>query len=44
MQALVRVAAALGLSEALLRNVGGPNAGAIRRTANDLLRDVFSTT
>jgi len=42
MQALVRVAAALGLSEALLRNIGGPNPAAIRRTANDLLREIFS--
>ena len=42
MQALVRVAAALGLSEALLRNIGGSNPAAIRRTANDLLREVFS--
>jgi hypothetical protein len=43
MQALVRVAAALGISEALLRNLGGPNPAAIRRTTNELLRDVFST-
>ena len=42
MQALVRDAAALGLSEALLRNIGGPNPAAIRRTANDLLREIFS--
>lgn len=42
MQALVRVAAALGLSEALLRNIGGPNPAAIRRTANELLREIFS--
>ena len=42
MQALVRVAAALGLSEALLRNIGGPNPATIRRTTNDLLREVFS--
>ncbi|MBU8541084.1 hypothetical protein, partial [Falsiroseomonas tokyonensis] len=44
MQALVRVAAAMALSEALLRSAGGANPGAIRRTTNDLLRDVFSTT
>ena len=44
MQALVRIAAAMALSEVLLRSVGGPNPGAIRRTTNDLLRDVFSTT
>jgi len=44
MQALVRVAAAMALSEALLRSTGAPNPGAIRRTTNDLLRDVFSTT
>ena len=43
MQALVRVAASLGISEALLRSVGGDRATAIRRTANELLRDVFST-
>jgi Histidine kinase-, DNA gyrase B-, and HSP90-like ATPase len=43
MQALVRIAAALGISEALLRNVGGNSPSAIRRAANELLRDVFST-
>ena len=43
MQALVRVAASLGIAEALLQSVGGPNPTAIRRTANELLRDVFST-
>jgi hypothetical protein len=42
MQALVRIAASLGLSEALLRSIGGQNPAAIRRTANELLRDVFS--
>ncbi len=43
MQALVRVAASLGIAEALLQSVGGPNPTAVRRTANELLRDVFST-
>lgn len=42
MQALVRVAASLGLAEALLRSMGGEDPGAIRRTANELLLDVFS--
>jgi SAM-dependent methyltransferase len=43
MQALVRIAASLGIAEALLQSVGGPNPTAIRRTANELLKDVFST-
>ncbi len=43
MQALVRVAASLGIAEALLRSMGVANPAAIRRTANELLRDVFSS-
>ncbi|KQP41630.1 ATP-binding protein [Methylobacterium sp. Leaf106] len=43
MQALVRVAASLGIAEALLRSLGRESPSAIRRTANELLRDVFST-
>lgn len=43
MQALVRVAAAFALAETLFRSTGAERPAAIRRTANDLLRDVFST-
>lgn len=42
MQALVRVAASLGIAEALLRSTGAERPAAIRRTANELLLDVFS--
>lgn len=44
MQALMRVAASMGIAEALLRSASSPNPSAIRRTANELLRDVFSST
>ncbi|MCC0808664.1 ATP-binding protein [Methylobacterium sp. W2] len=42
-QALVRVAASLGIAEALLRNLRRDDPSAVRRTANELLRDVFSS-
>lgn len=43
MEALIRVAASLSLSEALLRSIGADDPSAIRRTANELLQDVFSS-
>jgi hypothetical protein len=44
MQALTRVAAAMGIAEAILRSVNAANPSALRRTTNELLRDVFSST
>ncbi|ACS38031.1 ATP-binding protein [Methylorubrum extorquens] len=43
MQALARIAASLGIAEALLRSLGREAPSAMRRTLNELLRDVFST-
>lgn len=41
-EALLRVAAALGLAEVLARDSGVRKAGTVRRNVNDILREVFS--
>ena len=41
-EALLRLAAALGLAEVLARDSGVRNAGTIRRNVNDILRDALS--
>jgi len=41
-EALERIAAALGLAEITARDAGVPQYGTIRRNVNQLLRDVFS--
>ncbi len=41
-EALARIAAALGLSEITARNAGVPQFGTIRRNLNQLLREAFS--
>jgi len=41
-EALLRVAAAIGLGEVLARDSGVRKAGTVRRNVNDILRDVLS--
>lgn len=42
MEALLRVAAALAIAEVLFKNSGSKLPGSIRRSVNDMLREVFS--
>lgn len=42
-EALLRVAAALGLAEVLARDAGVRHAGTVRRNVNDILRDALSS-
>ena len=41
-EALLRVAAAIGLAEVLARDSGVRKAGTVRRNVNDILRDALS--
>lgn len=44
MEALLRLAAAIAISEVLFKSTGSKFPGTIRRNINDLLREVFSVT